>query len=180
MALRQSPRDESPLLEKPAAALSPIPGRERLPPVGIATLSDRPKELGEEGEKVTLRQKRILFTHSVAKLLLQVNGEKCNGRLVEVAVDEWTVHSPRLVMVGVERVIAEDRVHLPGGRHSEGLAVDLLVYLDGEYVTSGEVAVWKWIDKKAKAIHPALSLGMEFHDANHLSWAEGDEKDWED
>jgi hypothetical protein len=68
---------------------------------------------------------------------------------------------------------ADDGVHKRGSRHHEGLAVDLLVYIDGGYVADGRHAIWRDLDALARTVDPRLSFGIEFHDANHLSWEEG-------
>jgi hypothetical protein len=93
---------------------------------------------------------------------------------VEVAIDEWTVHSPRFYIDQLtgERRMGTDRVHNPKGFHPRGLAVDILIYIDGVYLTDGNHPIWRAIDEMAHAMHPDLNLGDEFHDSNHLSFGE--------
>lgn len=123
---------------------------------------------------MTLRERRCAFTAATALLLRQIAERAWSYGRVEIAMDEGTVKSPRKVryengMVG----FAADGVHKRGSRHHEGLALDLLVYIDGNYISDGSHPIWRDIDAMARAISPRLSLGIEFHDANHLSWDEG-------
>ena len=125
---------------------------------------------------MSLRERRVQFSVLSARLLLWINEkEDWSYGKVECAFDEGPIHQQRHVKVGVSRTIAMDAVHIPTSRHYEGLAFDLLVYINGVYITSGDHPIWSDIDKQAQLLHPKLSLGKEFHDANHLSWAEGDQ-----
>ena len=106
----------------------------------------------------TLSQKRQRFTHDVALLILQAEklGYKC-------ALDQ------------VKRTQAEAIANAASGAgisnslHTLGLAVDLLLYKDGKYITDGtghtELGAW-W--KSFSDIH---SWGGDFkaRDYNHYS-----------
>ena len=119
---------------------------------------------------MTLRERRCAFTAATVQLLAAVLSRGWSYGKVEVAFDEGTIHTPRRVHHFGE---AEDAVHKRGSRHHDGLAVDLLLYIDGAYVADGSHPIWAEIDRMAGAIDRRLSLGIEFHDANHLSWEEG-------
>jgi hypothetical protein len=115
-----------------------------------------------------------MFTRHVASLIEDIERKQWSYGKVEVAVDEWTIHTPRRVRVNGTLVKAEDAVHKKGSRHHDGLGLDLLVYIDGEYVSNGDHPIWQELDIMAKAINPKFSFGIEFRDSNHLSWDEGD------
>lgn len=124
---------------------------------------------------MTLRERRCAFTHAVIRLLYEARRREWSYGDVEFAFDEGTVKNPRKIRVPAGFTTeAEDAVHRRGSRHYEGLALDLLVYINGVYVTSSEHPIWREMDAMARAIDPRLSFGIEFHDANHLSWEEGD------
>ena len=126
---------------------------------------------------MTLRESRVLFTSCVGQLLSDVRLKAWSYGKVEVAVDEWTVHTPRRVRLRDGGIAwLEDAVHKLGSRHHEGLGLDLLVYINGVYVERGSHPIWYELDAMAKAINPHFSFGIEFNDSNHLSWREGDEK----
>lgn len=122
---------------------------------------------------MSLRADRCLFTTLVAELLIKVRDKQWSYGRVEVAVDEWTIHTPRRVRINGELQRAEDAVHKKGSRHHSGLALDLLVYINDEYVSNGDHPIWHELDQMAKEIDQRFSFGIEFRDANHLSWMEG-------
>lgn len=123
---------------------------------------------------MSLREDRCLFTTLVAELLVKVKDRQWSYGKVEVAVDEWTIHTPRRVRLeGVLHKNAEDAVHKKDSRHHRGLALDLLVFINGEYISNGDHPIWQDLDKMAKELDPRFSFGIEFRDANHLSWMEG-------
>jgi len=122
---------------------------------------------------MTFREHRCLFTALVARLLVAINERQWSHGLVQVACDEWTVHSPRKTRLADGSVVqARDGVHKTGSRHHDGLAVDLLVYVNGKYVADGGHPIWREIDEMARGLDSRLSLGIEFRDSNHLSWME--------
>ena len=120
---------------------------------------------------MTPREERVLFTYLVAKLLLEINRKVWAYGKVEIALDEWTVHSQRIYIDSGtgQRRMGIDRIHNPKGFHPRGLAVDFLVYINGTYVTSGSHPIWRDLDEMAHALHPKLNFGNEFNDSNHLS-----------
>ena len=126
----------------------------------------------------SLRADRVIFTGLVGELIAWINTpdnslEKTLGLgFVEVAIDEWTVHTPRKVKLVTGTVLAWDAVHERSGKHPLGLACDLLVYIGGVYVADGGHPVWKLIDEWCRAKDPKFGLGISFHDSNHLSYGE--------
>lgn len=122
---------------------------------------------------MTLREKRCAFTAATVRLLASVLTIKWSYGKVEAAFDEGTVKSPRRVRAqDGSTSMMDDAVHKRGSRHHDGLALDLLLYINGGYVADGSHPIWREIDAMARAIDPKLSLGIEFHDANHLSYDE--------
>jgi hypothetical protein len=123
---------------------------------------------------MTPRESRVLFTSLVVKLLTEISLHVWPYGKVEVAVDEWTVHSNRIYIdkeTG-ERRFGIDRIHHPKGFHPKGLALDLLVYINGVYITDGNHPIWKDLDEMAHMLDDRLNFGNEFHDSNHLSFGE--------
>ena len=125
---------------------------------------------------MSLRNDRVQFTLASCQLIVWINEANWSFGKVECFEAEGFVYLERHVKVGVDKVVARDNVHKSDSRHYQGLAKDLCIFINGEYITAGDHPIWKLIDKKAQEINPKLSLGIEFHDANHLSWAEGDQK----
>lgn len=126
---------------------------------------------------MTLREQRVKFTNLVVRLLAQVSSSQeliDKYGEVEIAIDEWTVHSKRIYIDDQtgERRTGTDRIHHPKGFHPRGLAVDVLLYINGTYITDGNHQIWRDMDKMAHALDPGLNFGDEFHDSNHLSLGE--------
>jgi hypothetical protein len=123
---------------------------------------------------VTPREERVLFTKLVVDLLIHIEQVDWSYGKVEVAVDEWTVHSNRIYLDQAtgERRLGIDRVHHPKGFHPRGLALDLLVYINGVYVTDGAHPIWNDLDKMARSLDAKLRFGLSFNDSNHLSFGE--------
>ena len=123
---------------------------------------------------MTPRELRVLFTSLVCQLVTQVNQKQWTYGKVEIAFDEWTVHSKRIYIDSEtgERRTGIDRVHHPKGFHPRGLAVDVLVYINGVYVSQGDHPIWRDLDTMAHALDDKLNFGNEFNDANHLSYGE--------
>jgi len=123
---------------------------------------------------MTQREQRVLFSQLVCQLGEAVRLKTWSYGTVEMAFDEWTVHSERVYIDAEtgERRRGVDRVHHPKGFHPKGLAVDVLVYINGVYVSSGSHPIWKELDQMAHALHKDLNFGDEFNDSNHLSFGE--------
>lgn len=129
-----------------------------------------------------LQVDRVAFTRLVADFLVWFKtapwGEWNTFTTIEVAIDEWTIHSPRKVRHfkedGSSEILqAYDGVHELHGKHPIGLACDLLIWLDGNYLTDGEHPIWKEIDQHCRQVRGDFGLGLKFKDANHLSLGEG-------
>ncbi len=120
---------------------------------------------------MTLRERRCYFTALLAKVVEYVNA--IPG--FQIALDEGMVSSPRAVKLSTadkEKTIAYDAVHIPASFHHNGLACDLLLYRNGDYIADGGDPIWAQIDKFCRSLDPWFGLGISFHDANHLSYGE--------
>lgn len=133
---------------------------------------------------MTLRDRRVLFTALKARLIVAIAERQWVYGHVEVAEDEGTVHSPRLcwspdAQAGAPiKLYLRDAVHagppLDGtdSFHHQGLATDLLVYIDGKYIADGAHPIYQDIDAMARPLAPGFGLGLKFGDPNHLSLGE--------
>jgi hypothetical protein len=119
---------------------------------------------------MSLREQRVLFTRELAGLIRWLGLEHPEW---EVALDEATVKSPRKVRMGKVLQTADDAVHKPSSFHHRGLAADLLLYIDGQYVKDGDHPAWKAIAERWEAQHPLCTSGRRWQDANHVSLGEG-------
>ena len=108
---------------------------------------------------MTLREQRVTFTKNLALLIL-----KAFEWGYEVAIDEATEH------LTVKDPTSD---HIKGSKHHVGLACDLLLYRDGEYLTSSDD--YKDLGTYWKSLDPNLTWGGDFNrvvDANHFSYGE--------
>lgn len=122
---------------------------------------------------MSLREKRCYFTALVAKVIEFINSTPG----MRVACDEFTVKTPRPVRMENGTIgFFRDAVHGARGSkysfHNEGLAVDLLIYRDGEYISKGDDPFWIELDRFCRRLDPSFGLGIGWHDANHLSYGE--------
>lgn len=114
-------------------------------------------------EQLTLRQKRVLFTYLIAEFVLWIE-DIYGSDDIEVAFDELTNH--------------QGTGHMPHSLHYDGLAGDLLFYVEGRYVRTYEEApaLWDRLMAKWKSLHPLCRCGGDFksRDLNHFSLEHGD------
>ena len=107
--------------------------------------------------EMTLRQKRVRFTHCLALLLHRMFMEG-----YEVAIDEATEHLTK-------RDPTSD--HGASSMHHIGLAEDLNLYKDGKYLSMTEDH--KRFGEFWESLDPNLTWGGRFEDGNHYSYGEG-------
>jgi len=123
---------------------------------------------------MTYREKRVLFSTLLAQLVIWINKDVSgDGEVWEVTIDECMIHTPRWVRIGLERVMATDSVHLRKSHHYQGLAADLNLYVNGEYIRDGDHLAWKTIIAHWKSMHKLCTNGAGWNDANHFSLGEG-------
>jgi len=123
---------------------------------------------------MTHRETRVLFSQLVCQLGEAVRLKTWSYGTVEMAFDEWTVHSDRVYIDKLtgERRQGIDRVHQPKGFIRKVWPWNVLIYINGVYVSDGNHPVWKELDQMAHILHKDLNFGDEFHDSNHLSFGE--------
>lgn len=122
---------------------------------------------------MTLREERVLFSTLVVDLLLWIREFHTEA---EIALDEGRVQSPRQVRISGLKRLADDAAHRVGSRHHDGCAQDLLLYINGEYITDGGHEVWQDIGARWETLHERAAWGGRFEsvDANHVSLASDD------
>lgn len=104
--------------------------------------------------RLSLRQARVAFTMACARLILEAE------RLgLEPAMDE-----------GTERLTPKDPLsdHRPGSLHHVGLALDLLLYRNGAYLTKTED--YRRLGEFWERQHVLARWGGRFNDGNHFSF----------
>lgn len=108
---------------------------------------------------MTLREARCRFTHYLAQLILFA--EEMG---YEVALDE-----------AMDRKTLKDPTtdHMPGSLHEVGLAADLNLYHNGEYLsrTEDHQFLGTWWESLGKSMGLPLTWGGQFNDGNHYSYA---------
>ncbi len=120
---------------------------------------------------MTLREKRVMFTYLLAKLIVWIREEKG----WEVALDEGKVFSLRIGLDPTtdKKTSFVDRVHSPNSKHYEGLAADLNLYVDKVY-KDRDCAEWQALGAKWLSLDPMCTWGGTWAklDLNHLSLGE--------
>lgn len=86
-----------------------------------------------------------------------------------MALDEATVKSPRKVWLDGERVELPDAVHKMGSFHHQGLAADLNLYVNGQWISNGSHPWWRAIGEKWESLDKLCVSGLRFRDPNHCS-----------
>lgn len=120
---------------------------------------------------MTLRQERVLFTRLITELLTWARQTYPRW---EIAFDEVTVHSPRAAHTEHGRMMVKDAVHRSGSRHHNGCAADLLLYIDGVWISEGGRLEWRVLGEQWESMHERAAWGGRFGDAGHFSLAAED------
>lgn len=112
---------------------------------------------------MTLREQRILFSRLISELVLWVNqqpGYACAYDQVKRTATEAAENAKK--GTGISRSL-----------HVDGLAADLLLYMDGVYQERSESHAF--IGKQWKRMHPLARWGGDFSkpDGNHYSLERG-------
>ena len=61
----------------------------------------------------------------------------------------------------------------PTSCHKLRLALDINLFVDGEYITDGDHPAYKALGEKWESMHALAKWGGRFNDANHFSFAHG-------
>ena len=123
---------------------------------------------------------------------------RCLGELIryaytrgyELTIGEAYVQTPRNAEVLITRVCPKcgepdefkhkgfvmDRVHMTSSLHHSRLAIDLNLFVGGEFITNGENSAWIDLGAYWEALDPACRSGLHFGDANHFSVTFGGRK----
>jgi hypothetical protein len=88
------------------------------------------------------------------------------SRGYELTLGEAYVQTPRKCRDGK---FVEDGVHMPSSLHYTRLAIDLNLFSAGVYVTRSDAMEWIDLGSYWKALHPELTWGGDWSDANHFS-----------
>jgi len=88
------------------------------------------------------------------------------SRGYELTLGEAYVQTPRKCRDGK---FVEDGVHMPSSLHYTRLAIDLNLFVSGGYVIRSDDMAWIDLGSFWKALHPELTWGGDFGDANHFS-----------
>jgi len=86
----------------------------------------------------------------------------------QLTLGEGYVQTPRKARDGS---FVEDGVHMPSSLHYTRLALDLNLFVDGEYVRDGEHMGWVDLGNFWEKLSPLCRWGGRFKDANHFSIA---------
>jgi hypothetical protein len=114
----------------------------------------------EEKER-SLRSLQSLFMRCLGELI-----RYAYSRGYELTAGEAFVQSPRRSRSGQW---VEDGVHMECSLHYTRLAMDLNLFIDGNYITNGEHIAWVDLGNYWEALDPLCSWGGRFRDANHFS-----------
>ena len=128
---------------------------------------------GATDRELTYREKRVLFSQLLAAHVLWANEQPTR----EVAFDEGTVKSPRKVRSEGARGYefeARDAVHISGSYHHVGLACDLILYINGVWISDGGNPAWTLMGEHWERQHPLCTWGGRFKivDSGHFSMGE--------
>lgn len=106
---------------------------------------------------------------------------RCLGKLIAYAYErgyqltlgEGFVLSPRKTRAGDW---VQDGMHMPSSLHYVGLAQDMNLFCNGEYITHSDHFAWIDLAGFWEALDPACCSGVHFGDANHFSVTFGGRK----
>ena len=108
-----------------------------------------------------LSVKRCAFTECLSDLILAAPGLHPGARL---AYGEGYV----ALTDGADG--DHDGPHKKGGAHYTGLGMDLLLYVNGTYITDGDHPAWQKIGAMWEQMNSSARWGGRFEDANHFSF----------
>lgn len=110
-------------------------------------------------KEMTLREKRCLFARLLAEHIL------------------WVSSHPGWELAFGEGLVAQtdaadgdyDGPHRAGGAHYTGLGHDMNLYVNGEWIKSGDHPAWTVIGLHWEGVHELARWGGRIRDANHFS-----------
>lgn len=129
-----------------------------------------------------MRRKQVLFLQCLSQLV-RFAGEQG----YELTMGEGKVYTPRkgemtkdLVCPNCSRTFThtfkgffDDKVHMKGSLHYSGLAMDLNLFVNGQYVSDGTHEAWPVLGAFWESLDPECRWGGRFKsvDSNHFSVA---------
>ena len=119
-----------------------------------------------------LRQKQSLFVVCLTKLLAFGHSKGYEFTLGEAGV--INPRKIRWVPDGVKPM--EDGEHMEGSLHYKRLAIDLNLFVDGQYIRSGQHPAYVELGTYWESLHELCTWGGRFSDANHFSVTHGGRK----
>ena len=102
---------------------------------------------------MTLREKQSEFVTQIALLIIWVTKRE----------EDW-----KLTFGDAARI--DRRGHMPNSNHYIRLAIDLNLFVDGEWITDSSHPVWEQIGEAWEGMHPMARWGGRFGDGNHFSF----------
>lgn len=114
---------------------------------------------------MSLREKQSLLVKCLGKFI-----DYATSQGYELTLGESYITTPRKTRNGL---VMEDGVHMPGSLHYVRLALDINLFVNGEYITDGSHPAWLELGAFWESLDPLCRWGGRFRDANHLSLAHG-------
>lgn len=118
-----------------------------------------------------LRAHQSLFVHLLPKLILF--GEQQG---YSFTLGEGKVINPRKATLPDGRTtVVQDRVHMLKSLHYDGLAIDLNLFINGQYISDGGHPAWTLLGVHWESLHPDCRWGGRIRngpsavDSNHFS-----------
>ena len=115
-----------------------------------------------------LRTLQSLLVRSLADLI-----RYAYQRGYELTLGEAYVQSPRKTRDGA---FVQDGVHMPSSLHYNRLAIDLNLFVRGEFITNGDNFAWLDLGNFWEQLDPACTWGGRWSDSNHFSVTFGGRK----
>jgi hypothetical protein len=118
--------------------------------------------------EISLGEKQELFSENLAKLILFTNSHP-----------GWKIRlGEGLVRDTYERCQAQTAtklksLHLKNGGHFKSIAIDLNLFIDGQWISNGSNSAWNVLGDYWKSLHGLNRWGGDFQDANHFSMIDG-------
>jgi hypothetical protein len=116
----------------------------------------------------TLRSKQSLLVQCLGKFIAYAY-----ERGYELTLGEGYIQTPRRERGGQWM---QDGVHMPSSLHYSRLAIDINLFVRGEYITDSQNFAWVDLGNFWEGLDPACCWGGHWHDGNHLSVTWGGRK----
>lgn len=121
---------------------------------------------------MTLGEKQELFVQLEHRWLAYAFGKGYKMRHGEgrIAARGASGHGRKAVIVDTDHEVeVEDREHMRLGAHYTGVGADWNLFVNGQWLTSGNEAEWLDLGVYWEGLHELCRWGGRFRDANHIS-----------